>query len=192
MDLTTTGWMASGERHRSRQTRNCDGPRSVCLGIPGEEHGGEPMYISCLATDYDGTLAHDGVVDGATADALVAFRRSGRRLLLVTGRELPDIVRVFPRIELFDRVVAENGALLFEPATKKNPGLLLNPRQIWWRPCAKRASAHFRSGDPLSQPGSQTKVWFSMQSVNTDLSCKLYSIRERSWCCLPASTKPAA
>ena len=44
------------------------------------------MYISCLATDYDGTLAHDGIVDDATADALVAFRRSGRRLLLVTGR----------------------------------------------------------------------------------------------------------
>jgi hypothetical protein len=72
-----------------------------------------------LATDYDGTLAHDGVVDDATADSLIAFRLSGRRLLLVTGRELPDLLRVFPRIELFDRVVAENGALLFEPVTKK-------------------------------------------------------------------------
>jgi hypothetical protein len=81
------------------------------------------MYISCLATDYDGTLAQDGVVDDATADALVAFRRSGRRLLLVTGRELPDLVRVFPRIDLFDRVVAENGALLFDPATKKESPL---------------------------------------------------------------------
>jgi len=25
------------------------------------------MYISCLATDYDGTLAHDGIVEDATA-----------------------------------------------------------------------------------------------------------------------------
>jgi hydroxymethylpyrimidine pyrophosphatase-like HAD family hydrolase len=81
------------------------------------------MYISCLATDYDGTLAHDGVVDKATADALIAFRRSGRRLLLVTGRELPDLIRVFPQIELFDRVVAENGALLVDPATKKESPL---------------------------------------------------------------------
>jgi hypothetical protein len=24
------------------------------------------MYIGCLATDYDGTLAHDGVVEEAT------------------------------------------------------------------------------------------------------------------------------
>ena len=81
------------------------------------------MYISCLATDYDGTLAHDGIVDDATAEALVAFRRSGRKLLLVTGRELPDLLRVFPRIELFDRIVAENGALLFDPATKKETPL---------------------------------------------------------------------
>jgi hypothetical protein len=36
------------------------------------------MYISCPATDYDGTLAHDGIVDDATADAFVAFRRSGK------------------------------------------------------------------------------------------------------------------
>ena len=36
------------------------------------------MYISCPATDYDGTLAHNGIVDDATADALVAFRRSGK------------------------------------------------------------------------------------------------------------------
>jgi HAD superfamily hydrolase (TIGR01484 family) len=85
------------------------------------------MYISCLATDYDGTLAHDGIVDDATADALVAFRGSGRRLLLVTGRELPDLVRVLPRIDLFDRVVAENGALLFDPATKKETPLAPEP-----------------------------------------------------------------
>jgi len=81
------------------------------------------MYISCLASDYDGTLAHDGLVDDATADALAAFRRSGRRLLLVTGRELPDLIRVFPRIDLFDRVVAENGALLFDPVTKNETPL---------------------------------------------------------------------
>jgi hydroxymethylpyrimidine pyrophosphatase-like HAD family hydrolase len=85
------------------------------------------MYISCLATDYDGTLAHDGVVDEATASALVAFRRSGRRLILVTGRELLDLVRVFPGLDLFDRIVAENGALLFEPATKKESPLAPEP-----------------------------------------------------------------
>ncbi len=75
------------------------------------------MDILCLATDYDGTLAHDGAVDQSAVEALEDFRRSGRKLILVTGRELPDLTRACSRIDLFDRVVAENGALLFTPAT---------------------------------------------------------------------------
>jgi hypothetical protein len=35
--------------------------------------------------------------------------------VLVTGRELDDLMRVFPRLEAFDIVVAENGALLYTP-----------------------------------------------------------------------------
>ena len=85
------------------------------------------MNIVCLATDYDGTLAHDGVVDDATAAALEDFRRSGRRLVLVTGRELPDLRRVYSRFDLFDRVVAENGALLFNPATREERRLAPEP-----------------------------------------------------------------
>jgi len=85
------------------------------------------MYIICLATDYDGTLAHDGVVDSATFDALVRLKRSGRRLVLVTGRELPDLVEVFPRLDVFDRVVAENGALLVNPAAKQEQPLAPEP-----------------------------------------------------------------
>ncbi|MBV8593386.1 MAG: HAD-IIB family hydrolase [Caulobacteraceae bacterium] len=85
------------------------------------------MYIICLATDYDGTLAHDGAVDVPTIEALEAFRRSGRKLVMVTGRELPDLFRVFPRTDLFDRIVAENGALLYTPATKKERPLAPEP-----------------------------------------------------------------
>ena len=85
------------------------------------------MDIICLATDYDGTLAHNGVVDPATVEALERLKRSGRKLLLVTGRELPDLVAVCPRLDLFDRVVAENGALLFDPATKQERPLAPEP-----------------------------------------------------------------
>jgi hypothetical protein len=35
----------------------------------------------------------------------------------VTGRELPDLKLVFPHLDLFARVVAENGALLYRPDT---------------------------------------------------------------------------
>jgi HAD superfamily hydrolase (TIGR01484 family) len=85
------------------------------------------MYIVCLATDYDGTLAQDGRVDESTVKALEDFKRSGRKLLLATGRELPDLGRVFSRLDLFDRIVAENGALLFNPATKKETPLAPPP-----------------------------------------------------------------
>lgn len=69
------------------------------------------MYYLAIAADYDGTIAHDGVVDPATFDALKEFKESGRRLILVTGRELPDLKRVFPKLQIFDRVVAENGSI---------------------------------------------------------------------------------
>ena len=72
-----------------------------------------------LASDYDGTLAIDGRVPESTLQALERVRASGRKLLLVTGRELDDLLRVFPRVDLFDLVVAENGALLHRPATRE-------------------------------------------------------------------------
>lgn len=74
------------------------------------------MHYLALAVDYDGTIAHHGVVDEATQAALRRLRAGARRLLLVTGRELDDLRRVGPKLDLFDLVVAENGALLFDPA----------------------------------------------------------------------------
>jgi hydroxymethylpyrimidine pyrophosphatase-like HAD family hydrolase len=75
------------------------------------------MRYLALATDYDGTLAHDGTVSEGTLRALENLKASGRKLLLVTGRHLPDLQSVFPHVNLFDQVVAENGALLYDPAT---------------------------------------------------------------------------
>ncbi|ESY74879.1 HAD-IIB family hydrolase [Mesorhizobium sp. M0051] len=77
------------------------------------------MYFIALATDYDGTLAHDGTVSRKTLAALERFKKSGRKLLLVTGRELPDLKHVFSEIGLFDKVVAENGALIYTPASEE-------------------------------------------------------------------------
>ncbi len=75
-----------------------------------------PLQFQALAADYDGTLAHDGVMEAATVAALERLKASGRRLLMVTGRELKDLFVVCPRLDLFDRVVAENGALVYTPA----------------------------------------------------------------------------
>ena len=70
-----------------------------------------------LATDYDGTLADRGEVAASTWGAVERWRSSGRRVVLVTGRELDDLASVCPRLDLFDRVVGENGGWLFDPAS---------------------------------------------------------------------------
>jgi hydroxymethylpyrimidine pyrophosphatase-like HAD family hydrolase/energy-coupling factor transporter ATP-binding protein EcfA2 len=78
------------------------------------------MIIHVLACDYDGTIAADGRVADATARALARARESGRKLVLVTGRTLPDIQRTYPECEgMFDAIVAENGAVLYRPGTRE-------------------------------------------------------------------------
>jgi len=76
-----------------------------------------------LATDYDGTIAHDGRVDAATLAALRRARAADRVLILVTGRELGDLLATFPDIDIFDCVVAENGALLYDPPSGERRSL---------------------------------------------------------------------
>jgi hydroxymethylpyrimidine pyrophosphatase-like HAD family hydrolase len=80
------------------------------------------QYLA-LATDYDGTIANDGVVDKPTLAALERLRGGARRLVLVTGRDLTDLQRVMPRLDLFDLVVAENGALVYDPANREEQAL---------------------------------------------------------------------
>lgn len=77
------------------------------------------MRFLALACDYDGTVAHHGVVADQTVEALQRVKESGRQLLLVTGREVDDLCTVFPQIDLFDRVVAENGAVVYEPRSRR-------------------------------------------------------------------------
>jgi hydroxymethylpyrimidine pyrophosphatase-like HAD family hydrolase len=72
-----------------------------------------------LACDYDGTLATQGRVDEATRAALERLRKSGRKLILVTGRQLEDVIDVFPGYDVFDAIVAENGAAVYDASTKE-------------------------------------------------------------------------
>jgi HAD superfamily hydrolase (TIGR01484 family) len=76
------------------------------------------VHFRAVATDYDGTLAHERAVSPATLTALENCKRDGRRLILVTGRQLASLRAVFPHYGVFDRIVAENGALIFNPATQ--------------------------------------------------------------------------
>ena len=75
---------------------------------------GDKRFVA-LATDYDGTLAEDGVVSPSTLAALTRFKARKGALLLVTGRVLSELKEAFPGLDVFDIVVAENGALLYWP-----------------------------------------------------------------------------
>jgi hydroxymethylpyrimidine pyrophosphatase-like HAD family hydrolase len=74
------------------------------------------VQLAAFAFDYDGTLAYEGRAEEKTLQALRRLKAAGPRLLLVTGRQLPDLERIFPHYGLFDAIVAENGAVLSRPA----------------------------------------------------------------------------
>jgi HAD superfamily hydrolase (TIGR01484 family) len=107
------------------------------------------MRYLVLATDYDGTLAHDGVVDDQTVQAMERFIQSGRKLIMVTGRELGDLQGVFARLDLFERVVAENGAVLYDPRTREKRALAGRPPESFVENLRKRGVSNISCGDVI-------------------------------------------
>ncbi|MDQ2753625.1 MAG: Cof-type HAD-IIB family hydrolase [Bacteroidota bacterium] len=75
------------------------------------------MRYLILASDYDGTLAHHDVVNDTTIEKIKQIKISNRKIALITGREMADLERVFPQYKVFDYIVAENGALIYNTAT---------------------------------------------------------------------------
>lgn len=93
---------------------------STLISVPVSANSGimAPQFpLSVLATDYDGTLAHHGSVTESTLAALEDLKAAGFRLILVTGRELNDLLAIFPQLVLFDLAVMENGGVLYYPET---------------------------------------------------------------------------
>lgn len=111
------------------------------------------MRYLALCTDYDGTIATHGTVDEPTIDALARLKDSGRKLIMVTGREMPDLLSVFPRLDLFDLVVAENGGLLYYPKTKEQKPLAEPPSPAFVE------ALHVRGVGPISVGNTIVATW---------------------------------
>ncbi|MGH7722969.1 MAG: HAD family hydrolase [Candidatus Dormibacteria bacterium] len=75
------------------------------------------MRYRILACDYDGTVASQGVMAAETVASLQRLRESGRRVVLVTGRILDELLDICDDLDVFDLAVLENGALTYNPAT---------------------------------------------------------------------------
>jgi hydroxymethylpyrimidine pyrophosphatase-like HAD family hydrolase len=69
--------------------------------------------LPVLASDVDGTLATFGRVPPEAFEAVERYRVAGGVVVLVTGRRVPELHRVFPGlVEAVDLVIAENGGVL--------------------------------------------------------------------------------
>jgi HAD superfamily hydrolase (TIGR01484 family) len=128
------------------------------------------MRYLALACDYDGTLATDGKVDAATVAALERLRSTGRRLILVTGRQLEDLQAVFPHLDLFDRVVVENGALLYWPATREEKLLGERPPEEFIEALRKRHVQPLSVGRSIVAPGIRMRQRCSKRSKRSSSS----------------------
>ena len=96
------------------------------------------MKWRALATDFDGTIAREGVVSPGTYESLVRLKKGGISLLLVTGRELRDFAGLDINLHVFDLIVAENGAILYDPITEAQTVLAPSPSEDLVRELKRR------------------------------------------------------
>jgi len=144
-----------------------------------------------LATDYDGTLATDGTVDRETVAALRRIAATDRKLILVTGRQLNDLLHVFPDATLFDAIVAENGAVLYRPASRETRLLAPSPSSRFIEALRRRGVAPLWVGQVVVatvQP-NETQVLDVIRELGLDLRVIL---NKGSVMVLPASVDKAS
>ena len=138
------------------------------------------MRFLGVATDYDGTLAEYGHVDEKTWAAVRQLRKSGRKILIVTGREVKDLQAICGHLKKFDCVVAENGAVLYWPCTNEMSVLAEAPPPAFARALAIKGVKQFASGivivatvrpyesvvlDTIRELGLELQVIFNQESV---------------------------
>ncbi len=121
------------------------------------------MRYHILASDYDGTIAHHEKVSGETVEKLKQLKTSNRKIALVTGREMPDLERVFPEYKVFDYIVAENGALIYTTATATEELLGTAPDPVFVEELRKRGVG------PISVGKVIVATWEPHQNVVLDV-----------------------
>lgn len=129
------------------------------------------MSYRVLACDYDETLAHGGVVTEATLAALERLLGSGRKPILVTGRQLEELLDVFPEAHRFERIVAENGALLYDPKTGQTRTLAEPPAAGFTDALRQRDVSPLAVGRVImaTKKPHEKAVWQAIRALGLDL-----------------------
>lgn len=103
-------------------------------------------------------------------------------LLFVTGRELDDLKRVFPGIGRCQLVVAENGALLYEPKTQQERSLV-EPPNPHFLPELTARGVPFSVGRNVvaTWPPTREPCWEVIRQLGVELQVS-FNRGERCWC----------
>jgi HAD superfamily hydrolase (TIGR01484 family) len=148
------------------------------------------MRYLALATDYDGTMASHGTVAAETVEALRRLAATGRKLILVTGRRIDDLIRIFPEVAIFDRVVAENGPLVYRPQSRETRMLIEPPPAAFIEELRRRGVEPLTAGQVFvatEQPNERV-VLDVLRELGLDLQVIL---NKGSVMVLPASVNKA-
>lgn len=117
------------------------------------------MRYLAFITDYDGTIAQLSRVPSSTIEQLQRLGASGRKLILCTGREIRYLRPDFPQLEIFDLIVAENGATLFNPKTGEEKRLCEPPPEAFVQSLVDRGV------EPLSVGKGVVATWEPFEKI---------------------------
>lgn len=136
------------------------------------------MRYLALAVDFDGTAADEDRLSDSAVVAIERLRSSGRRAILVTGRRLEDLLRVCPRVGVFDRVVAENGGVLYDPDRREDAALAAQIPRHFAERLRERGVAPLEVGRVLLATSSSHRA--VLLEVISELGLELQLIFNRS------------
>lgn len=149
------------------------------------------MRFFALAAGFDGTLARNGRYDERCVEALSALSATGRKLILVTARELREVFEIFPEARIFDVIVAENGAVMHRPASRESQILAGAPSEILLQELQRRGVAPVHVGSSIIKTGIENEANVRAAIEKLDLECQLI-VNEHSLMVLPTGVNKAS
>jgi HAD superfamily hydrolase (TIGR01484 family) len=149
------------------------------------------MRFFALAAGFDGTLARNGRYDERCVEALRALAATGRKLILVTARELRELLEIFPEARIFDFIVAENGAVMHRSATRESEILAQAPSEILLQELRRRGVEPLFVGSSAIKTAIHNEGEARAAIEKLQLDCQLV-INDRSLIILPAGVNKAS
>ena len=133
-------------------------------------------YYQAIAIDFDATLTEGGPPDPRVLDALREARDAGLKLVLVTGRVVRDLLRIFSDAEQwFDAIVGENGAVIHQDGVSRAVSAPV-PLELHG-PLVERG-VHFERGHVLLTCDGQSEVTVLEEIRRLGIDCQLVRNRE--------------